>query len=171
MRIHRLVILLFPLLIVTACSGRQRVRRDVPVGRETFEVMMPTGAEIAHPVHGKEVWFAVGAMSGEGKAKANGVAQSHVFADGTTIATVNLNIEPAPKGMKYVAWLGKPGSLERARLDALQNPLGDVRHVITGEVDRDLRTSIEVIVTLEGPGGPLESDPVVARGTLKERQR
>lgn len=158
-------------MILLASCSKGRVRREITIGSESFQVMMPAGKEIVHPEHGKEEWFAIGAMSGENGAKANGVAQSHVFADGTTIATVNLNIQEARPGFQYTAWLQKSGSTERVRLDHLQNPLNDVRHVITTEVEKDLRKYTEVVVTLQRTAGPTENDPVQATGTLKEQER
>lgn len=159
------------LLLLTACSSRGRVRREVTIGNEVMKVVMPTGKGVVHPTYGKEEWFAVGAIKGEGDTKANGVAQSHVFANGTTIATVNVNIHEAPSGYTFIAWLQKPGSQERIRLDALQNPLNDVRHLITAEVEKDLRGYTSVLVTKEGTGGPMETDPIVATGVLKVQER
>lgn len=170
-RTRSIVIATACFLLLASCSKQQPVRRDVSIGKELLQVMMPTGKEVVHPVHGKEVWFALGAMNGEGESKANGVAQSHVFADGSTIATVNLNIDPAPKGSNLVAWLRKPGSTERVRLDVLQNPLKDVRHVITKDIGKDLTGYTEVIVTLEKSVGPADADPVMATGLLKVQQR
>ena len=82
-----------------------------------------------------------------------------------------VNIQPTKKGMHFVAWLMKPGSTERVRLDILQNPLKDVRHVITAEIDKDLRSYTDVIVTRERDSGPSDSDPVQATGTLKQQHR
>ena len=160
------------MLFLSACSTKPGVvHRETTIGNEAYNVLMPTGKDVLHPVHGKEVWFGVGAMSGEGKTNANGVAQAHVFADGATVATVSLNIQPAPKGSRFVAWLQKPGSIERVRLDVLQNPLNDVRHVITADVSKDLRAYTEVVVTQERASGASDTDPVVAKGTMKERRR
>lgn len=156
-------------LLLTACQ-KQTVRNETILGRETMEVIMPTGGTIEHPVHGKEVWFAIGAVSGKAPAKANGVAEAHVFADDTSTATVRVNIEPAPKGSQYVAWFQKPGA-ERIRLGVLENPLRDVRHAATVEIDKDVRDYNDVIVTQERLAGASDSDPIVAMGTMKERQR
>jgi hypothetical protein len=83
-------------------------------------------------------------MSGVAPAKANGAAQAHVFADGFSSATVTLNIKEAPKGSHYVAWLRRPGSTtERIRLDTLQNPLNDVRHAMTVEIEKDLTAELK----------------------------
>ncbi len=157
-------------LFLASCT-KQRVRREATIGNEILQVTMPAGKEVIHPEHGKEVWFGLGAMGGNEKVKANGVAQSHVFADGTTIVTVNLNIHPAPKGSKFVAWLAKTGSKERVRLDILQNPLNDVRHVTTAEIAKDLRAYTDVLVTLEDQSGPHDTDPVQSKGLLKEVER
>ena len=158
-----------PIFLLVGCS-KKPVRRETILGRETMNVIMPQG-EIAHPVHGKETWFAYGAMNGVAPAKANGAAQAHAFADGFSSATVTVNIQEAPKGSRYVAWLRKPGSSERIRLDILQNPLRDVRHAVTVEIEKDLREFTEMIVTQERASGPSDDDAIVANGTLKLRQR
>ena len=161
----------FSLLFLASCGKATVVRKEATIGHETLEVMMLTGKKVTHPVHGEEVWFAVGPMSGEGQTKANGVAQSHVFADDASIATVLLNIQPPAKGYHYIPWFRKPGSADRVRLDALENPFKDVRHVITTEVKQDLRGYTEVVVTLERDAGASPSDPVQATGTVKEQHR
>ena len=170
MNCHRIALVALSLLLLASCA-KKTVQREITIGNETLQVMMPTGKDVVHPVHGNELWFAVGALSGEGDVKANGVAQSHVFEDSTTIVTVNLNIHLAPKGQRYVAWLKEPTGAVRVRLDSLQNPFKDVRHVITTEVSKDLRTATEVIVTLERSTGPSETDPIEATGTLKHQSR
>lgn len=158
------------LLLLPACS-RKTARRETVIGRETVDVIMPTNSNIEHPVHGREVWFAIGPMSGQSKFVANGMAQSHVFEDGASLVTVTLNIEEAPKNSQYVAWLRKPGSTERVRLDAMQNPMRDVRHAVTVELDADVSAYTEAVVTLERQAGPSDDDPVVAVGAMKERKR
>lgn len=165
------VVIGFCCVLLLASCAKQRVRREATIGNEILQVSMPAGKEVIHPQHGKEVWFGLGAMGGNGTTKANGVTQSHVFADGTTIVTVNLNIQPALKGSRFVAWLAKTGSKERVRLDVLQNPLNDVRHVITTELDKDLRAYTDVLVTLEKQSGPDDADPVQSKGLLKEVER
>ncbi|NOS66997.1 MAG: hypothetical protein HOO67_01355 [Candidatus Peribacteraceae bacterium] len=157
-------------LLLAACQKRA-VRTETVIGSETMEVIMPTRGNIEHPVHGKEVWFAIGAMSGKAPTKANGVAEAHVFTDDASSATVRLNIETPPKGTRYVAWLQKPGTTERIRLDILQNPLGDVRHAANVDVQEDIQDYTEVVVTLEAQAGAAAGDEVVAMGTLTERKR
>lgn len=168
----------FPRIIVgiVACSfvlascSRETVRREVIIGTEEYEVMMP-GAEIEHPQYGKEDWFGIGAMSGLGDVKANGVAQSNIFENGKSIIIVNLNIEPAAKGFQYVAWAQHPDTNERIRLAALQNPFGDVRHVISAESDNDLREYTTILVIKESTGGPSATDKIQAKGVLKHQSR
>ena len=169
-RLHAVLAAVFCTLLLVSCTKRPE-QKEIILGTETVGVMMPVGKEVVHPIHGKEVWFAVGAMNGEGETLANGVAQSHVFADNASIVTVNLNIHPASKGSSFVAWVSKSGSKEKVRLDRLQNPLNDVRHVITVDLPKDLREYTNVIVTLEHDSGPSETDPVQATGTLVVRKR
>ncbi len=169
-RTRLLIAVILPLLLVSACA-KKSTRGEAIIGSETVETVMPTGKNIVHPVHGREEWFAIGPMSGESPVNANGMVQSHVFADGTSTATITLNIAIAPKNSRYVAWLRKPGSVERLRLDVLQNPLKDVRYAATVEIDKDVRAYTEAIVTLEKIAGPSDSDPIQATGTLTERKR
>ncbi len=168
-RLHLVLIFTLVFVLLSACS-KQTVRTETTIGKEVLDVRMPVG-EVVHPQYGKEDWFGLGAMNGANKVNANGVAQSHVFANGTTVATVNLNIQPAGKNSQYVAWLQKPGTTERVRLDSLVNPLNDVRHVITVDIEKDLRAYTEVVVTLERSSGASDSDPVQATGTLKQQKR
>lgn len=168
---HHTLALLLPVLVLVSCSRGGSVRRETTIGSETLNVMMPSGKEVVHPVYGAETWFGLGAMKGNAPAKANGVAQSHVFEKGTTVVTVNLNITEAPKGSRYVGWLHKPGEAERVRLDVLLNPLNDARHVITVDVPKDLEGYTEVVVTQERASGPEDTDPVVAVGTMKVQER
>ena len=165
-----LPIFLFSFLLMTACRGRQRVHTDTTIGKEVMQVVMPTGKGVVHPQHGKEEWFAIGPMKGEGDTKANGVAQAHVFADGATIVTVNLNIHE-PKAGYFVAWVQKPGSTERVLIDRMQNPLKDVRFAATADIAKDLRDYTTVIVTLQRSSSPQKDDPVVATGVLKHQER
>lgn len=167
----RALFALFALSIVLAACARGRLRKEVVIGQETIPVVMPTGEGVTHPDFGKETFLAVGAMAGVKPAKANGVADMHVFEKGATIATVKLNIEEAPAGSHYVAWLKKPGSLEKIRLDKLENPLGDVRHGATATIEKDLHEYLEVVVTLEKNSGPSDSDIPQAQGLLKEQKR
>ena len=80
------------------------------VGVETEKVQkinipMPHDGEVRHGDHGKETWFAYGALQGVDGVIASGVTQSHYFEDGLYHHTVSLNIEPAKDGYFYEGWL------------------------------------------------------------------
>lgn len=171
MRTLRTVALSLLFLSLAACASKGRVRRETVIGRENIETVMVTGGKVEHPTHGLETWFAIGPMAGVEKVPANGVVQSHVFSDGASVASINLNIAIAPKGFRYVGWLKKAGSLERVRLGELSNPLGDVRHQVIADIAKDLSPYLEADVTLEATGGQKETDPVQATGTMKVRTR
>lgn len=163
-------LLLLPFLLLAACA-EENAQNDKVIGRENFQTIMVSGKKVEHPAHGLETWFALGAMNGVNGVAANGMGQSHVFEDGATIASINLNIVEAPKGFLYVGWLTKGDSGERIRLGALENPLGDARHQVIADIEQDLTGVMGLLVTKEGQSGPKDGDPVIAEGTMKERSR
>lgn len=142
---------------------------DPPVGIEQHTRAMP-GKEIIDARRGKEVWFAVGVMEGVDGTPANGVAQSHLFDDGTSLVTVQLNIEIPKDEFFYEVWLDR-GSLEPLSLGHLRNPAGDVRHQRAFESKEDLRLYANIFVTREADDGDPTPGMRVAEGVLKERKR
>lgn len=157
-------------LLLASCS-RGRVRRETVIGKELYQVAMPTGRDVVHPEYGKEEWFGIGPLSGEGKVKANGLAEMHVFEEGVTVVTFQLNIEAPPQGSSYVAWLLKPDGSDALRMDSLGSPFKDVRHFLTMPHNRDLRGFSAVQIRQERNAGPSEGDAVVAKGAITVRTR
>ena len=142
---------------------------DPPIGIEQHVRAMP-GKTIVDEQRGEEVWFAIGVMDGVNGTPANGIVQSHFFEDGTSLITIQLNIEVPPDGFFYEAWLDR-WSLEPLSLGHLRNPMSDVRHDRTFESKKDLREYTNVFVTREADDGNPAPGMRVAEGVLKERKR
>jgi len=163
---RRNMILLVALFLLVSC-GKEPT--EEPIGIEKHSRAMP-GKEIVDAKRGKELWFAVGILEGMEETQANGVVQSHFFEDGTSLITIQLNIEVPPDGFFYEAWLDR-GSLEPLSLGHLRNPMSDVRHERTFESKKDLREYTNVFVTREADDGNPAPGMRVAEGVLKERKR
>lgn len=164
-----LLVLLTVPLFLTACFSKGTVKRETVIGKEVLTTVMPTGP-VRHPEHGAETWFSVGALAGEAKNNANGVAQLHVFEDDQSIVDVRLNIEKAPAGKQYAVWLSTEAG-DKARVGELASILGDVRHAVNKTLPKNLKAFPLLVVTLESTKGAQPNDAVVAKGTLKERKR
>jgi hypothetical protein len=156
-------------LSLVAC-GKDTVKREAVIGKDVVTTVMPTGP-IVHPVHGKEIWFGVGAMGGAEKVKANGVAQTHVFEDANSIVDVRVNIEVPPAGTRYVAWVRQEGSTEYVEVGEMHSPTKDVRFAVNTTLKQDLRDMTSVAVTKESSTGKPTRKVIVATGTLKEQRR
>lgn len=161
--------LLLLTVLLSACGKGMMNSEDPPIGIEQHSRVMP-GKEIIDARRGKELWFAVGVMEGVGGIPANGVVQSHVFEDGTSLINLQLNIEVPPDGFFYEGWLDR-GSLEPMSLGHLRNPAGDVRHQRAFEPKEDLRPYANMFVTREADDGDPTLGMRVAEGVLKERKR
>lgn len=169
---HTSVVALSLLILLAACSKKQPVTViDKSTGEHAVKQVMPGAGPVDVPGHGKEVWLAVGAMQGVGGSVANGVAQAHYVDDGTSIVTVQLNIEVAAKGSFYEAWLVGSNAEDRMTLGHLRNPFGDVRHSLKYLETADVRAFTKVEVTRELDDGNPEAGVVVAEAVLKERIR
>lgn len=129
---------------------------------------MPTGGRVEDAEHGREVWLAVGALSGASGAAANGAAMAHAFEDGASIASIQLNIVPAADGSFYEAWLENEGDGVALSAGHLTNIFGDVRHVGRLETHENLQERMHVVITRESDdGNPARNGNIVAQGTLK----
>lgn len=155
-------------LLLVSC-GNKTVKTEVVIGKEVLTTVMPIG-KVEHPVHGAETYFGVGAISGEGKYQANGVAQLHVFENNSSLVDVRLNIEKAAAGFQYVAWIVGSDNV-RVRIGELASILGDARHAVNASLKENLHSATSVIVTVQKGSVAKDTDPVVAMGTLKERKR
>ena len=121
-----------------------------------------------HPVHGIEVWAAVGPLAGVNTAKANGALEEHCFKDGFCSQIVRLNIyPPKDKGLMYVAWLQDADTNALVKLGKLSNPAGDVRYVLNREDKRDVGSFLRILVSLEKSESITAPGQSVAEGMLK----
>lgn len=167
----KLLLLMAPILLFS-CGGDKVKLADQSIGDEAFRYMMPGKDGITHPKHGKEVWFAYGAMSGTENTPANGVVQGYVYEDGTNVITMHLNVLPAREGSFYEAWLIGQDDAEPIPAGHLKNHFGDARHQLQFKTEDDVRKFKKVHVTLElDDGDPQKSQGLVAEGSLKQIQR
>lgn len=130
-----------------------------------------TVGDIADKTHGRQVFFAYGAVAGASKLPANGVASLMVFEDGTTNIGVQLNVEMAAKGNFYEVWLSSANDEKSAwkSLGHAKSVVGDVRHALKTSLPEDLKERLQIAVTLESDdGNAAPSDTLIARATLKQ---
>ncbi|MDO8648362.1 MAG: hypothetical protein Q7R81_01120 [Candidatus Peregrinibacteria bacterium] len=173
---RHLSLLVLSLLLLAACAKEQTIKIDIAdstgtgddiIGQQTVKAIMPKGGKVIDPEHGEEVFFALAPLIGVGGANANGVTQIQVFADGTLLHTMQLNIDIPEKGTYYEAWLEDGATGDRVSTGHLSNHFGDVRHQLKGELDRDLRDHLKVVVTLEKDDGNPDPSQPVAEALLK----
>lgn len=158
---------------LTACSGEPQDAVAVPaVGDQPrVEYTVPTGENKYRDLeHGKEVWFAIGALGGVNGVNANGVAQAHGFEDGAYRLTIQLNVERAPEGIFYEGWLLRDGA-EPLSTGHLRSRFGDVRHALQFDTDADLREFLQVAVMRESDDGNPAPGERIAEGVLRPQER
>lgn len=161
------LLLLLPVLLVSCRNLRSL--RDEGMKTEQIQYPMPQGGEVLYEGHGKEKWFAYGAMSGADGTAANGVALAHRFEDNRYLHTIQLNILPPEDGFFYEGWIQKGDSV--VSTGHLSNHFGDSRHGLRFEADEDYTGYLNVLVTLEkDDGNPAPGKPV-ANGLMKVTQR
>ncbi len=149
-------------LVLTACGSPSEEDQILQV--QEYSKIMQTGKDLVDPVHGKEVKFYYGAVSGANGTNANGLAYVHVFEDGTSIVTVNLNIELSRRGTRYVAYLNNSTGDLPVKIGELKSIVGDVRHTMKNETQKSVSETLTVNVLREGKGESI----LVAQGTIKE---
>ncbi len=125
----------------------------------------------SHPQFGKETWLGISALAGTKDAGVNGAALGHFFEQGKFILSIQLNIDAAPKGKEYHAWLQKGETTEREYLGELMSPTGDVRHVLNFTSDKDLREFRNVLVTLQDAGKTAVPGEILAKGILEDSKK
>jgi hypothetical protein len=156
-------------LALVSCSRKTvSVQTDVDAGSEAFQFVMPNRGEVTDPVHGKEIWFAIGAIAGENKVAANGIAQVHYMEDGTSLVTLQMNIHQAVAGLEYHGYLVNSAG-DRVDIGTLDSFSG-VRHRLNYDAKRDLREYATVEIALNKTGST-EAGTLQAKGTLSERKR
>ncbi len=157
-------------LLLISCKEQVEVSSPDDTTIE-YNVPMPSGGEFTDVEEGSEEWFAIGPMAGVGESKANGVAEGHVFETGVYRFTMQLNVERAPDGSFYEAWLVNPSTQDTVSAGHLSSHFGDVRHYLQYQTDKDMRDYTTVKVTLEADdGNPAPATPV-AEGAIVHRKR
>lgn len=130
---------------------------------QSYTQIMKTGADFSDPVHGKGVSFYYGAVSGAEGTNANGVAYIHIFEDGASTVTINLNIELPASGTKYVAYVQDSTGASSVKVGEMKSIVGDVRHSVKLETTDNMTKNLSVKVRREGKGESV----LVAEGTMK----
>ncbi len=158
--------------LLTGCGSSATTVDEPIIGTQSIQQMMPVKGKVEVPGHGEEKWFAYGAMSGNQWTPANGVVTAHVFEDGATIVTMQVNVEPAKDGTFYEVWIRDPKSQKSLSAGHLVNHFADARHGLKFESSDDLRAYTDVRVTLEKDDGDTEaSTNVIATGALTPTKR
>lgn len=172
---------LFVLCLALVLSGCLRVTQEAPtvtlgpttdsgaIGKQVLVRAMPNG-EVRDAQHGKEVWFAYGAVMGVDGAKANGVGTAHYLEDGTFVIGIQLNIAPPAEGTFYEGWLIGEGG-DRVSTGHFQQSLRETRQTLNFRTDMDLRKSLKIAVTSEKDDGNPAPGTAVAEGVLRVTKR
>lgn len=126
--------------------------------------------QTSHPQFGKEVWVGVAALSGTKDPAVNGAAIGHLFEDGTFVESVQLNIDPAPRGSEYGAWLTNDKRTERIFLGVLSSATNDVRYNLSYKGKDDPRPFTIASVTLQSEGKHAVPGQEVANGKVSNEQ-
>ncbi len=158
-------LLLAPVLFcfLLAACGSTPAPEDKVLEVKTYNQIMKSGKDVPDPVHGKEVKFYYGAVAGTEGTNANGIAYIHMYEDGTSVVTVNLNIA-LPESGNYFAYLQDSSGDKAVTIGALKSIVGDVRHTVKGETKEDVTKTLMVQVRHE----TREKKTLVAEGMLKE---
>lgn len=156
------ITLLFLSVAVSACGKQPDPDGEILEVKE-YTTVMKNGKVLVDPVHGKEVKFWYGAVGSE---KSNGVAYIHVFEDGTSVVTANVNILIADEGTHYQVYLKSADGKKQIDVGELQSIIGDARHSVRFETTEDLSSMLNMEVRHEK--GLLAGSEVVGTGTLKE---
>ena len=169
----RCVLIVLPVcLVLVACGRKPADTVGVPAENQPkVEYTVPTGEDKYRDLeHGKEVWFAIGALGGVNGVNANGVVQAHGFEDGAYRLTIQLNVERAPEGVFYEGWLLREGA-EPVSTGHLRSRFGDVRHALQFDTDADLREFLQVAVMRESDDGNPAPGERIAEGVLRPQER
>ncbi len=168
----KLLILIAPLILLSCGKDDSIAVEDPPIGEEAFRYVMPGKGKIVHLDHGKEKWFAYGAMNSASEVPANGVVQGHMYEDGTSEITVQLNINTADDGSFYEAWITTEDEAALIPIGHLVNHFGDTRHQVLFSDEMDIRNLNIVHITLEqDDGNPAYSGVKLAEGVMRRVKR
>lgn len=169
----KLAIVAFCFLALAGCG-----KKGVDVGEKTgtgspatFRYNMPSGGVIVDEQKGKETFFAYGAIAGRKETPTNGFAKTHRFENGQFLHTLQVNIALPKDGTFYEGWVENSKTGENISTGHLKSMLGDTRHTLSFETEKDLTAFTKVTITLEKDDGNSAPGTVVAEGTLKELKR
>jgi len=153
------LILCLSLLVLTACSPYAAKTEDDILAEEQYRMVTGT-KDLVDPVHGKRTGFWYGSVLGEA---ANGIAFLHGFEDGFFSASMNLNVEPAPNGSRYIVVL-QSNEGRTIEMGVLESLFDDARHTVKFETSEEIAAFLTVNVFLV-TGTTRE---LIAEGTLKQ---
>lgn len=177
---HRTLTASAILVSLLSLSGCLVAEQEISVGSpetgsgDTVQVLiraMPKKGDIRDERHGKETWFAYGAVGGVNETPANGVATAHFLEDGTYILDIQINIAAAGNGMFYEAWLKGSQPESWISVGRFASGLSASRQSVVFESSEDLRDRLTVAVTLEKNSENSLPSEVVAEGVLKVTKR
>lgn len=162
--------LTLPLCVALAACQTNTV--ELPETPEQIVQFEPVGNTIEDARHGREVAFAITALSGAEDISANGMATLHRFSDKATIIGMRLNIEPAPEGFFYEARLEKADGSQQILLGVLKNAPGDARHTLTFETKEPVdATLLNVRIFQKEDAAREQPGQLMATGVLKVTRR
>ncbi len=170
---------LFGSLLFVGCLRSENTAVEVNtgtganIGEEIYARVMPSKKEgVTDAVHGKETWFAYGAVTGTEGNSANGVATAHYLQDQTYILGIQLNINPPDDGEFYEGWLLPPGTgREWVSIGHFKQGEREARQTIRFENKTDHRNKLKLAITREKDDGNAAPGEVVADGTLHVTKR
>lgn len=174
---HRPCFLCLATLSLAGCLPTGSLRIEQPtgtgdvVGKQEIIRAMPERGNVRDAVHGREVWFAYGAVTGVDGTNANGVATAHHFEDGMSALSLVLNIEDPREGEFYEAWLMSESGGAPISLGHLVFGGRKYRQTLRYRGDQDLRNYRRIVVSLEQDDGNPAQGQVKAEGFLKVTER
>ena len=161
---------LISLLPLTACLKFTK-DDEKTIGQQTVTQAMPRKGEVVDARHGKELWFAIGAVSGTEGLPGNGVTSEHYFQDGTFLAVIQANLPLLDKGSFYHAYLVQTDG-KQIDIGRLTNSFGDTRYALRTEIKNDLRNkALKLAIKEELKGQDPGTLETVAEGSVTPHER
>ena len=132
---------------------------------------MPQKGNIKDEKHGKEIWFAYGAVTGANGVSANGIATAHFLEDKTYVIDVQMNMYAPERGTLYDVWLSNGDPKSPISIGHLTEGIRPTRQVLRFETTKDLRDRLTVAITTGKSSAHLVPGEVVATGLMKVTKR
>ncbi len=155
-------------LVLASCGTKPIDPNDKVLEIKEYTQVMKNGKVLVDPVHGTEQKFWYGAILGTGDTNANGVGYIHLFEDGTSVLTANLNILPRTDKKVFVVWLSDADGKNVVKVGELRSIVGDARHSVKFETESKVTGTPKVFVTVEVSENVKSPSATVAEGILKE---